>query len=455
MNGARASETPSGKASWDEHVAAAPRALVEPDIRARRVMRHRTHVVGAGLAGLAAAVALVRGGHTIVLHEASGQAGGRCRSYVDARLGCKIDNGNHLLLSGNKSVMRYLADIGAGDALTGPAVACYPFLDLRTGQSWRLRPNSGVLPWWIFDARRRVPDTKPWDYLSASRFAWAARARTVTDCVNAGGVLFERFWEPLAVAALNTPARAGDANLLWRVLRETFAHGEAACRPRIARKGLSAALVDPALEYLQRRGAEVRFGHRLRGVSHDGGVLTHLYFGDDRVRLQDGESLVLAVPPSAAMGLLPALTVPEESSAIVNAHFRLPEPVGLPADLPFLGLIGGTAQWLFARGEIASVTVSAADALAAEPAELIAGRLWNDVASALGLGADPMPPYRIVKERRATFVQTPTQVRRRPRTKSALANAYLAGDWIDTGLPATIEGAVRSGHMAASAILGG
>ena len=124
-------------------------------------MRPRTHIVGAGLAGLAAAVALVRRGNAVVLHEASGRAGGRCRSYVDARLGCEIDNGNHLLLSGNKSVMHYLADIGAGAALAGPDLACYPFLDLRTGQSWRLRPNSGALPWWIFDARRRVPGTKP------------------------------------------------------------------------------------------------------------------------------------------------------------------------------------------------------------------------------------------------------------------------------------------------------
>ena len=418
-------------------------------------MRPRTHIVGAGLAGLAAAVALVRRGNAVVLHEASGRAGGRCRSYVDARLGCEIDNGNHLLLSGNKSVMHYLADIGAGAALAGPDLACYPFLDLRTGQSWRLRPNSGVLPWWIFDARRRVPGTKPRDYLSASRLAWAGPARTVTDCVGENGVLFERFWEPLAVAALNTPARAGAANLLWRVLRETFAQGEAACRPRIAHKGLSAAFVDPALAFLRQRGAEVRFGHRLRAVGQDGCTLTHLYFSDDSVQVQDGESVILAVPPSAAVSLLPALTVPEESDAIVNAHFRLPVPVGLPADLPFLGLIGGTAQWLFARGEIASVTVSAADGLAAEPADAIARRLWSDVAIALGRGGDRLPAYRIVKERRATFAQTPAQVRRRPGTRGGIANVYLAGDWIDTGLPATIEGAVRSGHMAAAAITGG
>ena len=414
-----------------------------------------THVVGAGLAGLAAAVSLVRAGYAVTLYEASGQAGGRCRSYVDARLDCLIDNGNHLLLSGNRSVMRYLADIDAGDVLTGPASACFPFLDLRTGQRWRLRPNSGILPWWIFAPGRRVPDTRAWDYASALRFAMAGADRTVADCVGGSGVLFERFWEPLAVAALNIPAQAGAAALLWPVLRETFAKGEAGCRPRIAGTGLSGAFIDPALELLRQRGVAVRFGSRLRGVARERGRVRRLHFSAATIELDDGENLVLAVPPAAAARLLPGLTVPEESHTIVNAHFRLSEPAGLPAELPFLGLIGGTAQWLFVRGAMASVTVSAADALAAETAEAIARKTWNDVAMALGLGRQSLPLYRIVKEKRATFAQTPEGVRRRPGTRVETDNVYLAGDWIDTGLPATIEGAIRSGHMAARAILGG
>ena len=412
----------------------------------------RTHVVGAGLAGLAAAVRLVRAGRAVTVHEAGGRAGGRCRSYVDSRLDRLIDNGNHLLLSGNRSAMRYLADIGADDALAGPATACFPFLDVRNGRRWLVRPNRGRLPWWIFLARRRVPDTRVRDYLSALRFAVAGPDRTVTDCVGGRGVLFERFWEPLAVAALNTPAESGAARLLWPVLRETFARGEAACRPRIARVGLSHAFVEPALEFLGRHGATVRLGRRLRGIDHADGKARRLAFGGEIVALEDGDRVVLAVPPAAAAALVPFLTVPEESNTIVNVHFRLSEPAPLPADLPLLGLIGGTAQWLFVRGDVVSVTVSAGDALAAEPAEAIAGKTWNDVATALALVDRDIPAYRVVKERRATFAQTPGEVRRRPKTRSGLANVYLAGDWIDTGLPATIESAVRSGHMAARAV---
>ncbi|MDE2926263.1 MAG: hydroxysqualene dehydroxylase HpnE [Acidobacteriota bacterium] len=412
----------------------------------------RTHVIGAGLAGLATAVSLVRRGRDVTLYEAGGHAGGRCRSYADAKLDRTIDNGNHLLLSGNRAAMRYLADIEAADSLIGPASACFPFLDLRTGQRWLLRPNAGRLPWWILHSGRRVPDTRVWNYLSALRFVTAGADATVTDCVGETGALFERFWKPLAVGALNTPARSGAARLLWSVLRETFARGEAACRPRIAKTGLSAAFVDPALKFLHQRGATVRFGRRLRRISYRGRRANGLDFGSERIRLREGGSVVLAVPPLAAAELVPGLSVPGETHAIVNAHFRLSKPAGMPPKLPLLGLIGGTAQWLFIRGDVASVTVSAADALAGEPAEVIARRSWNDVAAALGQERERIPRCRIVKEKRATFAQTPGQVKRRPPTGSEFANLFLAGDWIDTGLPATIESAVRSGQMAARVI---
>jgi hypothetical protein len=142
--------------------------------------------------------------------------------------------------------------------------------------------------------------------------------------------------------------------------------------------------------------------------------------------------------------------VPSGSHAIVNGHFWLDRPVELPGGSVLLGLVGGTAQWLFARRELVSLTVSAADDLADRPAETIAQRLWADTARALELPLAPQPPGRIVKEKRATFAQTPEAARRRPGARTACRNLFLAGDWTATGLPATIEGAIRSGHLAAA-----
>jgi hypothetical protein len=158
------------------------------------------------------------------------------------------------------------------------------------------------------------------------------------------------------------------------------------------------------------------------------------------------------VPPAAAGALLPGLTVPDDYRPIVNVHFRCAEPLPMPGGLPLLGLVGGTAQWLFRRGAIASVTISAAEGFVEMPPQSLIGRVWSDIARALDLGETPAPPARILTEKRATIAQTPAQVARRPGARTALANLVLAGDWTDTGLPATIEGAVRSGAIAAAAI---
>ena len=126
----------------------------------------RVHVIGAGLAGLSAAVALADRGVAVVISEAARQAGGRCRSFHDGLLDMVIDNGNHLVLSGNAAVDRYLRAIGAEGRLTGPGRSEFHFLDLQLGQRWTLRPSEGALPWWILDSGRRVPGTRPWDYVA-------------------------------------------------------------------------------------------------------------------------------------------------------------------------------------------------------------------------------------------------------------------------------------------------
>lgn len=412
----------------------------------------RVHVIGAGLAGLSAALRLAERGVSVDLYEAAPQAGGRCRSFYDERVDRVIDNGNHLLLGANDAAFAYMKAIGGDKAVTAVAPASFPFFDLANGEAWTVRPNRGRIPWWMFVESRRVPRTRAADYLSALRLLHAQPTETVADRLGGRSRLAETFWEPLVVSVMNASLDEAAAQPLATVLRETFGRGEVACRPWIALGGLSAALVEPALARLKQLGVVYHPSWRLMRIDREIGRVTALRFDAGTVELGAGDRAVLAVPPYIAAELLPGLKVPAGTRAIVNAHFRLPEPVRLPGGQPLLGLINGTVQWIIARGDIVSITVSAADALADLPVEQLLPRLWRDVARVLGRSADAVPPVRLIKERRATFLQTPANQKYRPPTVTAWHNLFLAGDWTDTGIPATIESAVRSGVAAATAI---
>ena len=174
--------------------------------------------------------------------------------------------------------------------------------------------------------------------------------------------------------------------------------------------------------------------HQLRALRFADERVEALDFGVDTVTLGADDAVILAVPPYTASSLLRDLKVPSEFRAIVNAHFRIEPP---PAQPPILGVL--------------SVTISAGDRLIDAPREELANKIWGEVASLTGLQA-ALPPWQIVRERRATFAATPAQDAIRPGAVTKWRNLVLAGDWTDTGLPATIEGAIRSGNRAADTI---
>ena len=412
-------------------------------------MQNTVHIIGAGISGISAAVRLANANFKVHVHEATQQAGGRCRSYYDAATNLTIDNGNHLLLSGNRHALAYARSIGTEAGLVGPKRAQFPFVDLGTGQRWQLDLGEGRLPLWVFDGARRVPDTGLLDYLALMPLIWAAPSKLVGDAIRCEGTLYQRLVQPLLLAALNVDPPEGSAGLAGAVVRETLLAGGQACRPLIARDGLSAVLIEPAIKLLQEKGASIRFGHELREFAMSADGVGQLKFGDDTVALEPGDAVVMAVPPRAASSLLPELQTPSKFRAIVNAHFRFDPPKDMP---PILGVVGGLVEWLFAFPQRLSVTVSNADRLVDMPREELAQAIWRDICKAGGVRGE-LPPWQIVRERRATFEATPEQNALRPGASTNWKNLFLAGDWTNTGLPATIEGSVRSGDRAADLVL--
>lgn len=408
-------------------------------------MAGAVHIIGAGLAGLAAAVRLAKTVVPVLVHEAANHAGGRCRTYHDPALGMAIDNGNHLVLSGNRATMDFVATIGARDQLRGPSSALFPMVDLATNERWTIRINEGRFPWWVLDPAARVPRTSVTQYLALAQLLWAKADQTIGDVIACEGAVFERLLDPLLRAALNTEPRAASAGLAAAVLRETVAAGGRSCHPLIASDGLATAFVDPAVKLVQQLGGTIRFGHRLRACAFDGSRVSALDFGEDVVSVAPDEAIILAVPPPVAADLLPGLVVPTEFCAIVNAHYRFVTDQELP---PMMGAVNGIVEWLFVFHDRLSVTISSANHLLETEREILAHKIWDDVARMIGTKTS-LPPWQIVRERRATFAAVPSRNAKRPPATTAWQNLALAGDWTATGLPATIEGAVRSGNRAA------
>ena len=407
------------------------------------------HVVGAGLAGLSAATFLAEQGQRVRVYESAAFPGGRCRSYFDQGLGTTIDNGNHLILSGNEAALAYVDRIGARSQLVGPNRAIFDFVDLKSGERWRIEPSPGRIPWWIFDSTRRVPGTGWRNYLELLRVQFARHASSVSDVLTCHGPIYDRLWQPLLQAALNTEPPPASAAMARAVITQTLMRGGEACRPLTAQAGLSTALIDPAVVFLEHRGASVQFANRLQSISFQGGRAVSLVFAKQTIALEPQDCVVLAVPALVAAQILPDLDVPQDYRAIVNGHFKIAPPKGMP---PILGIVGGQAEWIFAYPDRISTTTSAADHLLDQPREELARKLWADIQAATGLSAN-MPAWQIVKERRATFAALPQEEARRPPTQTKWANVLLAGDYTATGLPATIEGAIRSGVTAAEAVI--
>ncbi len=417
----------------------------------------RVHIIGAGLSGLAAAVRLVDAGAKVNVYESAGHAGGRCRSFYDKALGREIDNGNHMIMSGNHSALDFVKRIGSHDALTGPADASYPFVDVKSGKRWRVRINDGLFPAWVFDPQARVPDTNLLDYVKAAGIAFAGRDKTVSDLVDKNDVLYARFWEPLTLAVLNTTPDLGQARLLWSVIRETFLLGGKASRPLAARKGLGPAFVDPAIAHLRAKGADIRFNARLRAAEFSEGRVSALDFGEKKVALPAGDEVILAIPPSRLKQIVPSLDPPDDNASILNVHYRTRHPV--PAtplgDSPFIGMISSDAHWCFVRDDVVSLTVSASHAIGMDdvPNQRAADDMWRETQIALDLGNMPYEAVRVIRERRATPDQSPEAAKKRLRPATEWSNLTLAGDHTATGVPATIEGSIRSGDRAAAIAL--
>ena len=261
-------------------------------------------------------------------------------------------------------------------------------MDVRNGARWTIAPNEGPFRGGCSVPSRRVPESSLGEYLAIAKLLARSPGKRIDEVIACKGAVWEKLLQPLLLAALNTDPASGSAELASAVIRESLARGGHAYRPRIASPTLGAAFIDPALAFLKIKGASVTFGARLRGVGFDGNRIASARFRGWAGRVVADDRVVLATPAWVTKDLMPDISAPTEFRSIVNAHFAMPAPAG--ASL-MTGVIGGTAEWVFAFPDRLSVTVSGADAIVDQDREALANLLWKDVAAVHRLGQSFRP----------------------------------------------------------------
>jgi squalene-associated FAD-dependent desaturase len=442
------------------------------------VTRYDAIVLGAGFAGLSAAVSLAEQGARVLVLEARPRLGGRATAFVDPETGETVDNGQHVLIGCYHETFRFLRTIGTETLVQIDDDLEVEFVE-RGGVRSRLRAARLPPPWHLVAGLARWSALSLGDRVAALRlgpvmrraqgdlgqgraFTAARDDETVRGWLRRHGQtarLIELLWEPLAVAALNQPIDVAAAPPFVRVLAQMFGGTRRDAAIALPRVPLDALYAGPAAAWLAARGSHVQANAPARVVCEAGRVSHVAWRGESA----EAPAVICAVPwhalaraldpAPAAMAEIVARASALESSPIVTVNLWLDRPV---TDVPFVGLPARTMQWVFdkrrAFGTEAShlsLVSSGAEAIVARTNADLVALAMTEVREALPVAAAArLLRATVVREKRATFSLAPGQPAR-PGTATPIAGLWLAGDWIDTGLPATIESAVVSGYEAA------
>ena len=428
-------------------------------------------VIGAGFAGLSAATALAEAGLRVMVVEARPALGGRASTFRDQSTGERVDNGQHILMGCYDETFRFLERVGAADRVRWQDGLTVSMID-RAGHDTVLRLPAlpaplnlagGVLAW----------DALSWrDRLSMAAIAGAIgrpidpglTVRQWLGSIGQGPRICELFWEPLALAALNQSIDQAAAGHFVGVLARMFRGGASASALVLPAVPLDELYAEPARAWLEARGHQVQVNAKAQ-IEVEGRQVRAVWVRDQRI---EARSVIAAVPWHAFGSLFdslpPSLAHVAQNAAglgslpIVTVNLWLDRPV-MREEL--VGLPGRTFQWVFDKQALLGGDVSHLSLIASGAVEIVSWTNEQLVAAALSELREALPDARqavlrkasAVRERQATFSLAPDALPR-PATDTSVEGLVLAGDWIETGLPATIESAVVSGHRAARLVLG-
>ena len=403
-----------------------------------------TYIIGAGISGLSSACYAKNNNQNVKLFESSTNAGGRCRSYYDKSLNIEIDNGNHLVLSANENFLDICKLINSSNTIEsfGPN---FNFYDLKKKKNWSLQISNKYFPFWILNKKNRVPDTDLKDYLSLLKIFNVNINHSVSDLFLNSGNLYKSFWEPLTLGILNTECENASAFLLTNVIKKSFLKGRDFCQIIQPKKNWNETLITPMLEYLKKNSVFIKYKSILKSLEINNNIITKLNFNNNEILINKEDKIILCLPPNSLNKIMPQIDLPKEFNTILNIHFKLDKNIIDRLKFPILGMLNSVTHWVFLKKNYISITISSANKYNDFDSEKIAKLVWNEISQGLGISEINIPNFKVLREKKATYQQSPQNYKLIQKINSLPLNLRLAGDWTEKYLPSTIESSILSG----------
>ena len=425
-------------------------------------MQKKVLVIGGGLAGLSAAAYLSKNNYKVKLLESSPKLGGRTYSFLDKETNTILDNGQHILMGCYNETLNFLSLI---DALKNFEIQKslnvnfvkegYKVFKLKSFPFfYPFNLSIAALNYKAINLSERLKLIKVFlklQFYSDKKLS-LMNVKEWLEKENQSGNVQNAFWKILAVGALNTSLGKASAKIFVDILRQIFANGKSAATIILPKFGLTESFCKDAEEFIKNNDGEIFLSETVTRLAINDARVTEVH-SPNKV-YKDFDFVVSAIPAFALSRILEKkdqINIPEFTySTIINIHLWLKEksfPQG------FFGLINSTLHWVFNKGSHLNIVISDAGELASKSDQELIEMCKSEMQKFFLLNPEMISNYKIIKEKRATFIPSIDILDKRPQQKIEIKNIILAGDWVDTGLPSTIESAVNSGRVAADLIL--
>jgi len=424
-------------------------------------MNKKCIVIGGGFAGLSSAAFLSNNGYIVQLLEASPKLGGRAYSFLDTKTNTVIDNGQHILMGCYKETLNFLKLIGGDKNLVYQdklevnfVKENYQLVPLKSAPLfYPLNLLCGMLNFKAISFAQRLSILRVFIKLSVYSTKSLSRM-TVYDWLrkeNQDESVIEAFWKILTIGALNTNIKNASAKIFVDILKEIFLNSNFAAKILLPKYGLTETYCEPAKSFIEKNGGSITVSSQVTEMIFDGTSIKKVVTTE---KIYDDFDFVISAIPHFALEKL----IADESiiknpglsySSILNIHIWLKKN---PLTKNFYGLIGSPVHWIFNKGTHINLVISDADHLIHKDDEELYEMVSTELKKYINLDKDMITDYKLIKEKRATFIPSNDIINKRSFQQTGFRNLILAGDWVDTGLPATIESAVKSGRQAAEII---